>query len=143
MSLKRILIVEDDSDTSLAYHIILKVKRYDTFFAKDPLSCLWQAHKNRPDLIILDIGLAAGDGFRAIEQLKAAAHLAHIPIVVVSGGSVPTLERTLEFGANAYLQKPVEQAKLLSLVAQLAGESCGEMQGIDHAGARRLAEASI
>ena len=143
MSLKRILIVEDDSDTRLGYHIVLKVKQYETFFAKDPLSCLWEAHKNRPDLIILDIGLAAGDGFRAMEQLKAAGHLAGIPIVVVSGGSIPTLERALQCGADAYLQKPVEQAKLLATVAQFAGESSGEMLHTGHMDARRLTEANI
>src|SRR5271165_5264683 len=82
MKSKRILIVEDDSDTRLAYHILLAVKRYQTFFAKDPLSCLLGAHKYRPDLVLMDIGLAAGDGFRAIAQLKAAEHLAGIPVVV-------------------------------------------------------------
>jgi hypothetical protein len=41
MCLKRILIVEDDSDTRLAYHIIVKAKHCETFFAEDPLSCLW------------------------------------------------------------------------------------------------------
>jgi CheY-like chemotaxis protein len=77
MNSKRILIVEDDSDTRLAYHILLKVKHCETYFAKDPLSCLWGAHKHRPDLIIMDIGLTAGDGFRAMAQLHTAGHLAN------------------------------------------------------------------
>lgn len=71
VSLKKILIVEDNPDTALGYHILLKVKNYDTCFAKDPLSCLCEAHKSRPDGILMDLGLAAGDGFRAMEQLKA------------------------------------------------------------------------
>jgi len=142
MSLKRILIVEDDSDTRLAYHIFLKVKQYETFFAGDPLSCLWEAHKNRPELILMDIGLTAGDGFRAMEQLKAATHLASIPVIVVSGGDAQRLEpRALQSGAKAYLQKPVDQTKLLALISNLIGESAGETSQTDGSD-RRLAQAN-
>lgn len=141
MEPKRILIVEDDSDTRLAYHILLKEKPYETFFAKDPLSCLWEAHKHRPDLILLDIGLAAGDGFRAMEQLKSAAHLATIPIVIVSGRSPQECEaRALQSGARAYFQKPIDQTQLLTVVAQLIGESQEQVK-TDYLNARHLAEA--
>ena len=144
MEPKRILIVEDDSDPRLAYHILLKVKGCETFFAKDPLSCLCEAHRHQPDLILLDIGLAAGDGFRAMEQLKDFAHLGTIPIVIVSGRSPQECEaRALQCGARAYLQKPIDQNRLLAIVAQLTGES-GESQEegeTNYMNARRQAEA--
>jgi CheY-like chemotaxis protein len=141
MSLKRILIVEDDSDTRLAYHILLKVKHYETFFAKDPLSCLWEAHKNRPDLITMDIGLTAGDGFRAMAQLKSADHLAKIPVIVVSGLDIQMLkERALQSGAIAYFQKPFEQDKFLQTITQLIGNSSEEGARIYPMNARRLAQ---
>lgn len=142
MTSKRILIVEDDSDTRLAYHIFLRVKQYDTFFAKDPLSCLWEAHKNRPELILMDIGLEAGDGFRAMEQLKAAVHLADIPVIVVSGGDARLLEsRALQSGAKAYFQKPVDQAQLLKTISDTIGVSSLEQHDVD--ADRRLAQADI
>jgi CheY-like chemotaxis protein len=143
MKAKRILIVEDDPDTRRYYHVVLQGKGYETFFAKDPLSCLWEAHKQRPDLILLDIGLPAGDGFRAMEQLKSAAHLANIPIVVVSGRSPQECEaRALQSGARAYLQKPMEQTHFLELVAELVGPGRGEVDAGD-ANARHLAEVDI
>jgi|HubBroStandDraft_6_1064221.scaffolds.fasta_scaffold861496_1 CheY-like chemotaxis protein len=143
MKAKRILVVEDDPDTRRFYNIVLQSKGYETFFAKDPLSCLWEAHKNRPDLILLDIGLAAGDGFRAMEQLKTAAHLANIPIVVVSGRRPQECEaRALQSGARAYLQKPMDQTHLLQLVAELVGPGPGEVN-VDCANARHLAETDI
>jgi CheY-like chemotaxis protein len=43
MSNKKILIVEDDADVRLGYHILFKANHYDTFFAKDPISCLSEA----------------------------------------------------------------------------------------------------
>jgi CheY-like chemotaxis protein len=143
MSSKRILIVEDDSDTRLAYHIILKVKRYETLFAKDPLSCLWEAHKSKPNLIIMDIGLAAGDGFRAMAQLKAAGHLAQIPVIVVSGGDVNTFKkRALESGAQAYLEKPVDENRMINIISGLIGESTDDAARGIESSARRLAESN-
>ncbi|MGO9840876.1 MAG: response regulator [Candidatus Acidiferrales bacterium] len=139
MCLKRILIVEDDSDTRLAYHIILKVKHYETSFVKDPLSCLWEAHRFKPNLIIMDIGLTADDGFRAMSQLKAAAHLAEIPVIVVSGGDKKAFKsRALSFGAYAYLQKPIDPKKMMSVIARLIGDSDEEVTAGEPSDLRRL-----
>lgn len=141
---KRILIVEDDSDTRLAYHILLQVKEYETYFAKDPMSCLWEAHRHRPDIILLDIGLEAGDGFGAMEHLRAAAHLGNIPIVIISARDAREYEkRALDFGAKAYLQKPVDQRILLAVISRLIGQSSSKTPESEHAGLRRLTEASM
>jgi DNA-binding response OmpR family regulator len=140
MSNKKILIVEDDADVRLGYHVLFKANRYDTFFAKDPISCLSEAHKHRPDLIILDLGLPAGDGFRVIDQLKAAAHLEAIPIIVVSGRDLHTVKaRVLLSGAKAYLQKPADNSELLTIISQLIGESAEGAPQDDFA-SRRLSE---
>jgi DNA-binding response OmpR family regulator len=124
---KRILIVEDDPDVMLGYHVLLKATNFDTFFARDSSQGLWEAHKNRPDLIILDLGLPTpGDGFRVIEHLKAASHLQAIPILVVSGLDPHTVkEQALRCGASAYLLKPADHTELLNIVSRLIGESGG------------------
>jgi len=82
---KKILIIEDDPDVRLGYHIRLKANNYDTCFAADALASMTEARKHQPDLIILDLGLPAGDGFVVMERLKANTQLAVIPIIVVSG----------------------------------------------------------
>jgi two-component system, OmpR family, KDP operon response regulator KdpE len=124
MGNKKILIVEDNSDVRLGYHILFKVKHYDTFYATDPLSSLAAALNHRPDVIILDLGLTAGDGFRVLDQFKAAPELQGIPIIVVSGADMHTVKaRALASGAKAYLQKPAENAELLAVVAEFIGES--------------------
>jgi DNA-binding response OmpR family regulator len=77
-----------------------------------------------------------------MEQLKAATHLASIPVIVVSGGDAQRLEpRALQSGAKAYLQKPVDQTKLLALISNLIGESAGETSQTDGSD-RRLAQAN-
>ena len=67
MSNKRILIVDDDPDIRLGMHVRLKANHYDTFFASDALASMVEVRKHEPDLIILDLGLPAGDGYVVME----------------------------------------------------------------------------
>jgi two-component system KDP operon response regulator KdpE len=122
MSNKKVLIVEDDADVRLGYQVLLKAKRYDTFFAGDSLSAISEARKHQPDLIVLDLGLPAGDGFVVLERLRAITQLSLIPVIVVSARNVhANKERALKAGARAYLQKPWNDAELLGAMSQLIG----------------------
>jgi DNA-binding response OmpR family regulator len=120
---KKILIVDDDPDVRQGMHVRLKANHYDTFFAGDALSSMAEARKNEPDLIILDLGLPAGDGFVVMERLKSFPALAVIPIIVVSARDVlANKERALKAGAKAFLQKPVDNAELLKVIRQALGQ---------------------
>ena len=124
MTNKRILVVEDDADVRLGYHIRLKANGYDVFFATDATSSISEARKHQPDLIIVDLGVPGGDGFIVIERLKANIHLAVVPIIVVSARDrYQNKDRALQAGANAFLQKPVDDNELLAIIRQLLGES--------------------
>ena len=115
----KILIVDDDIDVRQAMHVRLKANGYDTFFAADALSCVAEARKQQPDLIILDLGLPAGDGFIVIERLKRHPALSVIPIIVVSARDTrANKERAVKAGAQVYLQKPVDNAELLAVIRQ-------------------------
>src|ERR1700736_4854378 len=123
MANKKILIVDDDPDVRHGMHVRLKANHYDTFFAGDGLSAMAEARKHQPDLIILDLGLPAGDGFVVMERLKANTHLSVIPIIVVSARDpYPNRERALQAGARAFLQKPVDNDELLAVIRQVLGE---------------------
>jgi DNA-binding response OmpR family regulator len=129
MSNKRILIVEDDGDVRLGYHIRLKANNYDTFFAADSLSGITEARKHQPDLIILDLGLPAGDGFVVMERLKTNTYLAVIPVIIVTGRDPhANRERALRAGAKAFLQKPVDNSELLAVIQRCLGETNGTQQ---------------
>jgi len=123
MGNKKILIVDDDADVRHGMHLRLKANHYDTFFAADALSSMVEARKHEPDLIILDLGLPAGDGFVVMERLKSIPSLAVIPIIVVSARDVrANKERAVRAGAKAFLQKPVDNAELLAVIRQALGE---------------------
>jgi DNA-binding response OmpR family regulator len=124
MSGKKILVIEDDRDVRLGYHVLLKANHYDTCFAEDGMSALAEARKQQPDLIILDLGLPAGDGFVVLDRLGAMTRLAVIPVIVVSGRDVhANKQRALSAGAKAFVQKPWDDTELLILIAQLTGQA--------------------
>ena len=70
MGNKKILIIEDDADVRLGYNVLLKANNYETFLAGDGVYAMSETLKRRPDLIILDLGLPAGDGFVVLKRLK-------------------------------------------------------------------------
>jgi DNA-binding response OmpR family regulator len=123
MANKKILIVDDDPDVLHSMNVRLKANNYDTFFASDAISCIAEARKNQPDLILLDLGLPAGDGFVIMERFKAVPSLASIPVIVISGRDHrANHKRAIEAGAKTFLQKPVNNADLLAVIRQTLAE---------------------
>jgi DNA-binding response OmpR family regulator len=123
MSNKKILVVEDDADVRLGYNVLLKAHHYDMFFAADSLCAMTEARQHRPDLMILDLGLPAGDGFVVLERFRAIPNLGVIPVIVVSGRDVRgNKERAMKAGAKAFLQKPWNDDELLAIIGDLLGE---------------------
>ena len=137
MSTNTILVIEDDADVRLGYQVLLKAHGYATCFAVDSLSAISEARKHEPDLIILDLGLPAGDGYIVLDRFRANMHLATTPVIVVSAREQRgNKERALEKGARAYLQKPWNDDVLLGLIRQLLGESVGSASSASASGAR-------
>ena len=126
MDSKKILIVDDNADIRLGMHLRLRANQYQTFLAADGFAGVAEARKHRPDLIILDLGLPAGDGFIVMERLKQVPYLAVIPVIVVSArDGLGNQKRAYDAGARAFLQKPVNDAELLAVIRQALGELIG------------------
>ena len=120
---RKILIVEDDADVSLGYQILLRAHGYETVLAADSSAAVSEAHRHQPDLIILDLGLPAGDGFVVLDRLRANTYLSVIPVVVVSGRDLrANKDRALAAGARAFVQKPWNDSELLALIAEFVGQ---------------------
>src|SRR6266481_3623844 len=73
--------------------------------------------KALPDVIILDLGLPAGDGFVVLERLQNSDLLSGIPVIVLTARDPHGNEqRALRAGAAAFFQKPVDNEELLNVI---------------------------
>jgi DNA-binding response OmpR family regulator len=117
MERKKILIVDDDPDVRLGLQLRLTANNYDVIVAGDGVAGIAETRKHMPDLMILDLGLPAGDGFSVLERLQLSRNLAWMPVIVFSGRDrVGNRERALKAGATTFLQKPVENEELLAVI---------------------------
>ena len=124
MTGKHILIVDDDQPLLVGLTARLKAHGYDVTWATDAVSAISAAVKGKPDLIILDLGLPAGDGFVVLERLRSLTDLSATPVIVLSARDpADNKTRALQGGAIAYFQKPPDNHEFLAAVRQALGES--------------------
>jgi CheY-like chemotaxis protein len=118
----KILIVEDDADTRKALNLRLRFNNFDTVYAVDGFSAVSAAAMEHPDVILLDIGLPAGDGFMVMERLKANEALAAIPVIILTGRERKgNFQRAMQAGCFAYFEKPADNDALLTAIRNAAG----------------------
>jgi two-component system, OmpR family, KDP operon response regulator KdpE len=80
----KILLVDDDPDLLRALRLRLRANNYEVTTASDGYAAIAAAQKERPSLIILDLGLPVGDGFVVLDRLQNSDTLAGIPVIVLS-----------------------------------------------------------
>jgi CheY-like chemotaxis protein len=119
---KTLLLVDDNAGTRLILSARLNAHHYHTVFAADALQAMSVALKERPAAILLDLGLPGGNGLLVLQRFKANTSLGCIPVIIVTAEDPQVAEaRTIEAGAVAFLQKPVDQDKLIAAVQQAVG----------------------
>ena len=119
---KTILIVDDNADTRLVLSARLKTHQYHTVFAADAIQAMSVALRERPDAILLDLGLPGGNGLMVLERLKANTSLGAIPVIIVTADDpLVAKARAIEAGAVAFLQKPVDHDQLITTVQHAVG----------------------
>jgi DNA-binding response OmpR family regulator len=117
MKKSKILIVDDDPELRRALNLRFRANHYETAYATDGLSAIAMAQKEKPDVIILDVGLPAGDGFVVMDRLQQNAELASIPVIVLTARDPQgTRQRIMTAGASAFFQKPADNGKLLNAI---------------------------
>lgn len=126
MSKKKILIVDDNEDVLRGLRIFFRAHGYMTVTAGDAVTAISQAKSEKPDLMVLDLGLPAGDGYLVMDRLSNIDALASIPVIVFTAHEEEWhREQALAAGAKAFFQKPVEHGELLATVQQILGGRVG------------------
>lgn len=122
--MKKILIVEDDRDIGDALAIRLKAAGYAVARSEDALQAVAAAVREKPDLLLLDISIPAGDGFSIVERLRLHTNAPEIPVVFLTASKRPEYrDQALRIGAVGFVEKPFDAAELLRVVEQALEES--------------------
>lgn len=117
MNARKILIVDDDRDIRMGLGARLRANDFVTVFAEDGMGAMAAALREKPDLVLLDIGLPGGDGYVVLERLRKNTALSMIPVIVLSARDANENEkRVLEAGAVAFFQKPADNESLLDAI---------------------------
>jgi CheY-like chemotaxis protein len=111
---RTILIVEDDGDLRRMFRTALTIVGFSVIEATDGPAALHFIHTDPPHLIVLDLGLPTVSGFMVLEEIAAHANTKHIPVVIVTGSTMP-LDH---LDVPCVLRKPVDPEKLISVVHQ-------------------------
>ncbi len=120
----RILVIDDSQDFQILMQNYLHGTRWSFLCAGDALQATGMAVRDKPKLILLDIGLPGGDGFMLLDRLHANARTRSIPIIVTTAQTAAGLEaRAKVKGAQGFLQKPFDKQKLLETLESVLRES--------------------
>jgi DNA-binding response OmpR family regulator len=124
MAGKKILIVEDEVVQLTALARRLKSVGFEVVAARDGLTAISTARKEQPDLIVLDLGIPAGDGFVVLQRLSMLINTGTIPVIVLSSRTpIGNRDAALKAGAIAYIHKPVDVPVLLKAINDALGLS--------------------
>jgi DNA-binding response OmpR family regulator len=116
---KRILIVDDERDIVKALTIRLQRAGYEVVTAFDGAQGIFMAHKENPDLVLLDIRMPAGNGFSVAEKLKESVNTFAIPVIFLTGSPEKNSEeKAMALGARFYVKKPYDPEELLDAVSR-------------------------
>lgn len=123
-SKSRILVVDDNPDTTTMLATILERTGHDVRVAHDGLEAVHAAAAFRPDVVLLDIGLPKLNGYEVAQRIRQQRGAQNVALIAVTGwGQQEDRRRAMEAGFDHHLTKPVELAALMRLLALVCNRS--------------------
>jgi two-component system, cell cycle response regulator DivK len=115
--MKRVLVIEDNETNLYLVKFILKKSGYMVLEARDGISGVGMAIKEKPDLVIMDIQLPDISGLEATERIRATETEGKICIVALTSyAMVGDKEKALAAGCTDYIEKPINPETFISKI---------------------------
>ena len=119
---KKILIVEDEDLIAKVLAIRLEALGYKVSIAADGMEGLDAVKAQKPDLVILDIGLPRIDGNTLCELIKTTEATKAVKVIMLTGKKlVGDMENSFKAGADTYVNNPYAWARLQGHIEKLVG----------------------
>lgn len=121
---KKILLVDDDTELTAILKTRFESVGYRVRTAASGQAALSCVKEETPDLVVLDLGLPDISGYEVCRRLREFSKPWRIPVLMLTGRSDPSDQlQGFAFGADAYLTKPCDSARLLKAIEELLSDS--------------------
>ena len=119
---KIILVIEDSKTSRKVISLVLKRQGYGIVEATRGSEGLAELVNVLPDLVLLDVMLPDMDGYQILSKIRSDERLKEVPVVMLTGkrSSVDRM-KGIASGANEYLTKPFDPAKLIKVIERFMG----------------------
>jgi CheY-like chemotaxis protein len=122
--MSKILIIEDTENNRVLLTRRLKPRGHEVVLAEDAERGLALVPTERPELILMDVGLPGMDGWSAARQLKADPANRLIPIIALTAHAMEADRiKAVEAGCDDYETKPIDFNSLFAKIDRLLGSS--------------------
>jgi two-component system CheB/CheR fusion protein len=113
----RVLVVDDNEPSALSLTWAMEMFGYEVRTCYDGKSAVQEAGRFDPDVVLLDLGMPIMGGLEACKCLRAnPAHNDTLVIAQTGWGDRAMCQKTLEYGFNHHLVKPIDINRLLELM---------------------------
>ena len=118
----RLVLVEDEQVNRDLFRRRLERRGYVVVPAENGLQAVEFTKREKPDLVIMDLGLPDIDGWEATRRIKADPDLKSIPVIAVTSYALSgDEEKTRAAGCDGYIAKPYSPRQMLAKVREILG----------------------
>jgi|SRR5215207_10470713 len=116
-SARRVLIADDNEDSATMLSLIVKLQGHTVFTAFNGEQALELAEKERPDVLVLDIGMPQMDGYKVAQCIRRFPWGQRVKLIAATGyGEAQDVERAKAAGFDHHLLKPMEAEAIERLI---------------------------
>jgi CheY-like chemotaxis protein len=129
----KLLLADDSVTIQRVIELTFADEDVEVIAVGDGQKAIERIEADRPDIVLADVGMPERDGYEVAAFVKNSAHLAHIPVLLLTGAFEPVDEqRAGAVGCDGVLAKPFEPHMVITRVKELlagGAASRGLMRG--------------
>jgi two-component system alkaline phosphatase synthesis response regulator PhoP len=120
---ERILVADDEPFILRSLTFVLRTQGHEVFEAKNGEEAIALVHKEKPDLVFLDVMMPLMNGYDVCQKIKSDPELNRVHVIMLTAkGQESDRVKGLAAGADEYMTKPFSPSKIIQRVKDVMVE---------------------